>query len=417
MGDDQSFELEFLGALRFLSKEFEYGKKTYPYSAITGIEYYAVRTKHSVNFIPTGTTHEAYLKIHFEDQPSLEVKQERPLFRSAEEKRAQAVMRAAGIFSQTTFTDRYARYERQFAKANFVEFSNYQFHRDGDVFRNKELLCNIRDKSVRFELDIFQLVLEYPKPFILGFNRQVRHFINLRLNRDCFLRFMNDAYGLTWQGETIPSKRTKPTEVNIRLAIVALCGCLSRSAGYPSPTFLWVCRSEFGISDSHLGESIQLVRAYAANTTSASDVADGLREMFNGAKEPLTHILIGLATVAFSSQTPDLGTLRLIGAAFQIPANNVDDAIVFARQKHRSYEAGRHSELEGCYAALGLKPGASLDDVKAAYREKVKLHHPDLVRSSGADEDQLRESEQIMVVLNAAYHSLTSELTSSKFST
>lgn len=36
------------------------------------------------------------------------------------------------------------------------------------------------------------------------------------------------------------------------------------------------------------------------------------------------------------------------------------------------------------YAALGLRPGASLADIKKAFRQQASLHHPDKNTSPGA---------------------------------
>ncbi len=34
--------------------------------------------------------------------------------------------------------------------------------------------------------------------------------------------------------------------------------------------------------------------------------------------------------------------------------------------------------MENCYEILGLKPGATLSEIRRAYREKVKIYHPDV---------------------------------------
>ena len=34
--------------------------------------------------------------------------------------------------------------------------------------------------------------------------------------------------------------------------------------------------------------------------------------------------------------------------------------------------------MENCYELLGLKPGATLSEIRRAYREKVKIYHPDV---------------------------------------
>ncbi len=53
------------------------------------------------------------------------------------------------------------------------------------------------------------------------------------------------------------------------------------------------------------------------------------------------------------------------------------------------------------YTVLGLKPGASADEVKQAYRKLAKKYHPDLNPGS-------REAEQMMKEINEAYDIIVS---------
>jgi molecular chaperone DnaJ len=56
---------------------------------------------------------------------------------------------------------------------------------------------------------------------------------------------------------------------------------------------------------------------------------------------------------------------------------------------------GSFPPLRDPYAVLGVKPGATATEIKAAYRALVKLHHPD----AGGDEERI-------VALNAAWEML-----------
>jgi DnaJ-domain-containing protein 1 len=54
-----------------------------------------------------------------------------------------------------------------------------------------------------------------------------------------------------------------------------------------------------------------------------------------------------------------------------------------------------------CFEVLGLRPGASGDEIKSAYRDAIKQYHPDYVVNLGAE---LREvAERKTKELNAAY--------------
>ena len=55
------------------------------------------------------------------------------------------------------------------------------------------------------------------------------------------------------------------------------------------------------------------------------------------------------------------------------------------------------------YRTLGLNPGASLDEIKKAYREMAKKYHPDHFSDPHAKE----LAEEKMAEINQAYDSLT----------
>jgi len=75
-----------------------------------------------------------------------------------------------------------------------------------------------------------------------------------------------------------------------------------------------------------------------------------------------------------------------------------------SRQARRAGEARRH------YATLGLKPGARLDEVKAAWRAQMRANHPDRF---ACDQDPAAEAaaHARAQALNLAYQELTALLT------
>jgi hypothetical protein len=60
--------------------------------------------------------------------------------------------------------------------------------------------------------------------------------------------------------------------------------------------------------------------------------------------------------------------------------------------------------LKDPYAVLGVEPGASPDEIKAAWRTLARRHHPDL---TGDDPDIARRATRRMAEINAAYAALT----------
>jgi len=77
-----------------------------------------------------------------------------------------------------------------------------------------------------------------------------------------------------------------------------------------------------------------------------------------------------------------------------------------ARRTQRQLE--RHRTAEDHYAALGLPHGATLDEVKRAYRKLMRDHHPDRHAHDPAAEAAAHARAQR---INAAYAELTALLT------
>ncbi|TMA05084.1 MAG: J domain-containing protein, partial [Deltaproteobacteria bacterium] len=66
-------------------------------------------------------------------------------------------------------------------------------------------------------------------------------------------------------------------------------------------------------------------------------------------------------------------------------------------------------DIERHYEILGLKPGASLDKVKEAFRDLVKVWHPDRFAH---DPRVQKKAEEKLKEINLAYQKLESFLSS-----
>lgn len=69
----------------------------------------------------------------------------------------------------------------------------------------------------------------------------------------------------------------------------------------------------------------------------------------------------------------------------------------------------RTNPLADAYRTLGVKPSASDEEVKRAYREKAKSCHPDVLRSQGASDRKVAEATEKMAKINAAWTAISKE--------
>lgn len=82
------------------------------------------------------------------------------------------------------------------------------------------------------------------------------------------------------------------------------------------------------------------------------------------------------------------------------------------KMQAEAQKAGRQAERRKLsanhYATLGLEPGATMDEVKAAYRQKMREHHPDRFAH---DADAEAAAQARAQTINIAYQELTALLT------
>ncbi len=62
------------------------------------------------------------------------------------------------------------------------------------------------------------------------------------------------------------------------------------------------------------------------------------------------------------------------------------------------------------YSILGLREGASPEEIKRAYRELCTANHPDRVKGAGLGTDFVEFATQNMIRINSAYAQLTKNL-------
>jgi DnaJ like chaperone protein len=95
----------------------------------------------------------------------------------------------------------------------------------------------------------------------------------------------------------------------------------------------------------------------------------------------------------------ELGYLRTVAGLFGF------DAAAFARIQRRHMAP----DPDDPHVILEVEPGASRDEIKAAYRRLARETHPDILHAQGVPPEFQRMAQARMAVINAAYAALTKE--------
>lgn len=418
--NEEGLVLEYLEDLTFYDENFVYGEDCdYPYKDIFSIKYTATAIKRSVNFVPTGTTYETYLCLHLADGIKLRIDQEKSFLGIKEKEKAEAIMRASAIFHEITFTHRMERYEKQLNEKGFISWGDYQFGKNGDLFKNNELIFNLKDDNVSKTLNVFTFETgKKPANFKESFVKfwKGNEAIDISTDKDCFLYFMKNYLGYTWKTETVKEKK-KPRQHEFCEAILTLGAKLCKADGRIDTEEIQTFRRYFGIDEKSFPGSSQIFTKAANSPYGINEPAQKIYNLFDGEKEPLEHIIIGLLQIAAADgviTNDERKVIESVCAVFKFPNEEIERLFLIfenIKQEKGSSSRGRFSSNTRIQylKILGLEAAASHEEVKIAYKELVRKHHPDVLLAQGLPIERIRDSEEILKAINAAYNWLSNE--------
>ncbi|MCB9981167.1 MAG: TerB family tellurite resistance protein [Rhodospirillales bacterium] len=417
--DEEGLALEYLEDLTFYDENFVYKDCDYPYEDILSIKYTATAIKKSVNFVPTGTSYETYLCLHLADGFKLTIDQESSFLGIKEKEKAEAIMRASGIFHEITFTNRMERYEKQLNEKGYISWGNYQFGKNGDFFKKNELLFNLKDDGVIKALDVFTFETgKKPQNFKQSFAKfwKGNEVIDISTDKDCFLYFMKNYLGFTWKNEPVKDKK-KPRQHEFFEAMLVLGAKVCNADGRVDTEEIQTFKTYFGIDESSFPGSAEIFAKATASAGGVEASAQKVYSIFEGQQELLEHIIIGLLQIAAADGVitdDEVRVIEKVCAAFKFSKTETERLFLIfdhIRKEKKSSSRTHYSSSTRTehLKILGLSANASHDEVKVAYKELVRKHHPDLLMSQGVPLKRIKDSEEILKAVNAAYNWLSNE--------
>ncbi|WP_114394580.1 TerB family tellurite resistance protein [Oleisolibacter albus] len=138
------------------------------------------------------------------------------------------------------------------------------------------------------------------------------------------------------------------------------------------------------------------------DTAGFDTYARQLAGMFKDRRAVLEELLGGLFHIATADGVIDPAELRFLRAVsdiFGFPPEEFEQV----RRIHGGDRTGLADPLDDPYAVLGLPPGASLDQAKAAWRRLARENHPDLLVAQGMPQEFIDLAQEKMAAINAAW--------------
>jgi len=417
-------EFDLVPDLRLDDDFFVHKGHRYQYSEITSIEFGAVITKHSVNFIPTGKSYDAKLTVSTITGHVFEIKPAKSWLGKLKAPAFRELQNVNSALSFMTFNFRVQIYETQLRDSNFFRMGGYEFHRNGDLSKSGKYITNLKDGSHNFHLDAFNVTISKKKKSIaerLKASWSGESTIYIGKDRDCFIYLLSEIYGLRWKTEALPEKRIDTKRVYYE-TVIRLGALLSSVDGNADPKELAELKRYFQLDQTSLPYAAQIFNEQLTAPKPLQKILSEFNAAFNDADELKQSLYVGLLSVALADGLFHAAEKRLMDQiATLLSLRNDDLARLYAtlgldfvkmsnsgRSSSGSANAshagnGTHSLRNRHLRVLGLSENATETDIKTSYRKLVKKYHPDILRSQGLPESEMKHAQKILAEIMNSY--------------
>jgi DnaJ like chaperone protein len=214
-----------------------------------------------------------------------------------------------------------------------------------------------------------------------------------------------DAVSKLARGESLASVfdelRTPPERsVAFTIAVIALGAKMAKADGQVTRDEVTAFREVFRIAERDEAKAAKVFNLARQDVAGFDVYAKRIADMFGPANETLCDIMDGLFHIAMAD-----GGYHPAEDEFLIEV-----ARIFGMEETRFRNLrARHvpDALADPYAILGLEPGATYDEARAAWKAAVRECHPDRLAARGLPEEAVGMAERRLVDLNRAWEEIT----------
>ena len=211
----------------------------------------------------------------------------------------------------------------------------------------------------------------------------------------------------------IGSNRKKQANVNEAKFLVSLLAKVAKSDGRVSEL---EARLITQVLDD-LSQKVSGVREYLKevynsqkeNVDNAYETARNYKRAFNLNYDTCVARLtffLNLAYIDGEFNKSEQDVIRNIAYGFGIDKETLDEIIFKFDSFYGSRFGADHDEMSqenDAFEVLGLSKNASLDEVKARYKELVRQYHPDILMGRGESKEVIERSTKKLQEINEAY--------------
>ena len=194
-----------------------------------------------------------------------------------------------------------------------------------------------------------------------------------------------------------------------------------------------VAKSDGRVSELEARLITQVLDDLSQKVSGVSGVREYLKEIYNSQKENVDNayetarnykrafnlnydtcvarltFFLNLAYIDGEFNKSEQDIIRNIAYGFGIDKETLDEIIYKFDSFYGSRFGADHDEMSqenDAFEVLGLSKNASLDEVKARYKELVRQYHPDILMGRGESKEVIERSTKKLQEINEAYRRL-----------
>ena len=191
-----------------------------------------------------------------------------------------------------------------------------------------------------------------------------------------------------------------------------------------------VAKSDGRVSELEARLITQVLDDLSQKVSGVSGVREYLKEVYNSQKENVDNayetarnykrafnlnydtcvarltFFLNLAYIDGEFNKSEQDVIRNIAYGFGIDKETLDEIIYKFDSFYGSRFGADHDEISqenDAFEVLGLSKNASLDEVKARYKELVRQYHPDILMGRGESKEMIERSTKKLQEINEAY--------------
>ena len=199
-----------------------------------------------------------------------------------------------------------------------------------------------------------------------------------------------------------------------RRSLIKILGDLFEISGYLAKVDGRISREEIkaitnlmnemqlGIDQRRQAEDL-FRRGKQASDANMTTLVSGLRDQYHATPEVLNILVMVLMQVAYSDgdmTDPEQKMIRAIAVQLNLDQITLDimETVIYCK-----FQNVKYLDLQDAYKIIGISDAASHGDIKQAYRNLLKIYHPDALQSRDLPKEMLVFGTRLSQIFNLAY--------------